>query len=153
MPKHHPYSGAAPAARRQVESRLVPVSSIAPCLWSASRWGPCLSVGHKRKLTDPNITPGMACGVGQLHGPDCWKQGRNLVHIVKPNPPEQNPRRLTASPSLQVAIAMACALVVAQVVDWVTATHVLLGVLTLFTSVNRAAALPNRRCARCGHRQ
>jgi hypothetical protein len=51
-----------------------------------------------------------------------------------------------------VAIAMACALVVAQAVDWVAATHVLLGVLTVFTSVNRAAALPNRRCARCGHR-
>lgn len=75
------------------------------------------------------------------------------MHILKPNPPEQNPRRLTASPSLQVAIAMACALVVAQAVDWVTATHVLLGVLTVFTSVNRAAALQNRRCARCGHRQ
>jgi hypothetical protein len=75
------------------------------------------------------------------------------VHILKPNPPEQNPRRLTASPSLQVAIAMACALVVAQAVDWATATHVLLGVLTLFTSVNRAAALPNRRCSHCGHRQ
>jgi hypothetical protein len=75
------------------------------------------------------------------------------MNIVKPNPPEQNPRRLTASPTLQVAIAMACALVVAQAVDWVTAAHVLLGVLTVFTSVNRAAALPNRRCARCGHRK
>lgn len=75
------------------------------------------------------------------------------MNIVKPNPPEQNPRRLIASPALQVAIAMTCALVVAQAVDWVTAVHVLLAVLTLFTSVNRAAALPNRRCARCGHRQ
>lgn len=73
--------------------------------------------------------------------------------MVDPKIPNEKPWRAAASPSLQVAIAMACALVVAQAVDWESATHVLLGVLTLFTSVNRAAALPNRRCSHCGHRQ
>jgi hypothetical protein len=73
--------------------------------------------------------------------------------MIDPKIPNEKPYRSAASPSLQVAIAIACALVVAQAVDLVTATHVLLALLTLFTSVNRAAALPNQRCARCGHRQ
>ncbi len=73
--------------------------------------------------------------------------------MVDPKIPDEKPYRSAASPTLQVTIAMACALVVAQAVDWVTAVHVLLAVLALFTSVNRATALPNRRCARCGHRQ
>lgn len=74
--------------------------------------------------------------------------------MVRPNIPDQNPppRGVSASPALQVTIAVACALVVAQAADWVTAAHVLVALLTLFTSTNRAA-LPSRRCARCGHRQ
>jgi hypothetical protein len=72
--------------------------------------------------------------------------------MVRPSTPDQNPRGGNASPTLQVMIAVTCALVVAQAADWVTAAHVLVAVLTLFTSTNRAT-LPNRRCARCGHHQ
>ena len=73
--------------------------------------------------------------------------------MVEPNSSSQNPPRgVRISPPLQVALAVACALVIAQAVDWATAAHVLLAVLTLFTSANRAA-LSNRRCTRCGHRQ
>ena len=74
--------------------------------------------------------------------------------MVEPNVPNENPRRrrVSVSPTLQVTIAVTCALVVAQAVDWGTAAHVLLAVLTLFTSANRVAR-PTRRCARCGHRQ
>jgi hypothetical protein len=72
--------------------------------------------------------------------------------MVEPNTPNEK-APVAAAPPLQVAIAMVCALVVARAVDWVTAVHVLLAVLALFTSVNRAAALRNRRCTHCGHRQ
>lgn len=71
---------------------------------------------------------------------------------VDPKTPNEKPRRVVASAALQVAIAVACALVVAQAVDWITGAHVLLAVLTVFTSANRAA-LESQRCARCGHRQ
>ncbi|TXH14910.1 MAG: hypothetical protein E6R02_00120 [Gammaproteobacteria bacterium] len=73
--------------------------------------------------------------------------------MVRPNTSDQNPRGVNASPALQLTIAVACALVVAQAVDAVTAAHVLVAVLTLFTSFNRAALPPVRRCARCGQRQ
>ncbi|OBH20419.1 hypothetical protein [Mycolicibacter sinensis] len=70
--------------------------------------------------------------------------------MVEPNNPSEKPRHF--APTLQVAIAMACGLLVAETVDWVTAVHVLLAVLSVFTSINRAATA-NRRCAHCGHRQ
>lgn len=73
--------------------------------------------------------------------------------MVRPNTSDQNPRGVNASPALQLTIAVACALVVAQAADAVTAAHVLVAVLTLFTSFNRAALPPVRRCARCGQRQ
>lgn len=74
--------------------------------------------------------------------------------MVRPNTSDQNPRGVNASPALQITIAVACALVVAQVTDGVTAAHVLVTVLTLFTSSNRAALPPPaRRCARCGQQQ
>lgn len=70
--------------------------------------------------------------------------------MVDPKSPNEKPGGVSASAALQVAIAVACALVVAAVVDWVSAVHVLLAVLSVFTSVNRAARV-NRRCARCGY--
>lgn len=70
--------------------------------------------------------------------------------MVEPTAPNEKPHG--ASPTLQITIALACALVVAQTSDWGTAAHVFLAVLAVFTSANRAA-LPNRRCARCGHLQ
>lgn len=71
------------------------------------------------------------------------------MDIVDPKIPNEKPRRAVSSPMLQVSIAVACALLVVQAVDWATAVHVLLAVLTVCTSANRAAA--NRRCAHCGH--
>lgn len=73
------------------------------------------------------------------------------MHILNPKTPNEKPQQ-PASAALQVAIAVACALVVAQAVDWTTGAHVLLAVLTVFTSANRAA-LERQRCTRCGHRQ
>lgn len=73
--------------------------------------------------------------------------------MVRPNTSDQNPRGVNASPALQITIAVACALVVVQAADGATAAHVLVAVLTLFTSFNRAALPPVQRCARCGQRQ
>lgn len=79
--------------------------------------------------------------------------------MVRPNTPDQNPPRwgVTAAVTLQVTIAVACALVAGQLANAATAVHVLLAVLTLFTSANRAtsppASPPPTTCARCGHRQ
>ena len=47
--------------------------------------------------------------------------------MVRPNTSDQNPRGVHALPALQITIAVACALVVAQAADGATAADVLVG--------------------------
>jgi hypothetical protein len=73
------------------------------------------------------------------------------MSIVGPSTPNTNPSQPNPVPVFQITIALACALLIAQTVDWATAAHVLLAILTVFTSANRAAP-PTRHCTHCGHR-
>lgn len=98
-------------------------------------------------------TPGRVCTtlIDQLPWPPLRAQTtrKDVISMPSNAADESNPGR-SYCVVLQVAFALVCAGVTGWLTDWQLAVHILLGLIRVFTSINRAKPPTPVRCTQCG---